>query len=56
MQDLLDHCDSVHDIVDDVYNSDTDIDVIQANVSNQQHALGSWMPFPRWKSLSPDTQ
>jgi hypothetical protein len=56
MQDLIDHRDSVHDTVDDVYDIDTDIDVIQANVSNQQHAPGSRMPFPRWKSLSPDTQ
>jgi hypothetical protein len=56
MQDLMDHLDSVHDTVDDVYGVDTDIDVIQANVSNQQHVPGSRMPFPRWKSLSPDMQ
>jgi hypothetical protein len=56
MQDLMDHRDSVHDTVDDVYDIDTDIDVIQANVSNQQHAPGSQMPFPHWKSLSLDTQ
>jgi hypothetical protein len=34
MQDLIDHRDSVHDTVDDVYDIDTDINVIQANVSN----------------------
>jgi hypothetical protein len=56
MQDLINHSDSVHDTVDDVYDIDTDIDVIQAHVSNQQHPPGSRMPFPRWKSLSPDTQ
>jgi hypothetical protein len=56
MQDLMDHCDSVHDTVDDVYDIDTDIDVILANVSSQQHVPGSWMPVPRWNKLSLDTQ
>ena len=46
----------VHDDVGAAYDIDTDIDVIQAHLSNQQHAPGSRMPFPRWKSLSPDTQ
>jgi hypothetical protein len=57
MQDLIDPRDSVSDTTDEVYyDIDTDIDIIQAHVSNQQHAPGSRMPFPRWKSLSPDMQ
>ena len=57
MQDLIDPRDSVSDTTDEVYyDIDTDIDIIQAHVSNQQRAPGSRMPFPRWKSLSPDTQ
>ena len=45
-------------IIEDVngqYDIDIGIDTIQANVTNQ-HAPGSRMPFPRWKSLSPETQ
>jgi hypothetical protein len=55
MQDLIDPRDSVWDTTDEVYDIDTDINIIQAHVSNQQGAPGSWMPFPSWKSLSPDT-
>jgi hypothetical protein len=56
MQDLINPRDSVLNTTDEVYDIDTDIDIIQAHVSNQQHAPGSRMPFPHWKSLSPNTQ
>jgi hypothetical protein len=56
MQDLINPRDSVLDTTNKVYDIDTDIDIIQAHMSNQQCPPDSRMPFPCWKSLSTDTQ
>jgi hypothetical protein len=55
MHDFVDGSDNIHDAIDGVYNIDIGIDTIQAHMTNQ-HAPGSWMPFSRWQSLSPEMQ